>query len=98
MGALLVLAGSALSGCSSAAGTAQVAREEAEAARREERLKLMQRIWTEETAAPLPGDPLRPAPPSPAKPGPITYPAGEYDGVQMAPHVGMDGGVAEPVR
>jgi len=86
-------------GCASAASkTAQVAHEDAEAARREERLRLMQRIWAEETAAPLPGDPARPAPLSPAKPASVAYPAGEYDGVQMAPHVGADAGIAEPVR
>jgi hypothetical protein len=94
----ILMVGAGLSGCSSAAPNGQSLHEDPEAARREERLRLMQRIWAEETAAPLPGEAARAAPLVPGNPGPVTYPAGSYDGVQLGAHTGLQAGIKEPVR
>jgi len=71
----------------------------AEAARREERLKIMQRYWYEHTVAGPAGpggeEPLFPAPPDDA---PLTYPAGLYDGIRFAPRTATEPGIIEPFR
>jgi hypothetical protein len=70
----------------------------AEAARRAERLQLMQRLWAEQAGA------AREAPgaaaPAPANPGAaaLSYPAGIYDGLRFAPRTAPDSGLAEPPR
>ena len=70
----------------------------AEAARREERLQLLQRLWAEQAGA------AREAPgaaaPAPANPGAaaLSYPAGIYDGLRFAPRTAPDSGLAEPPR
>jgi hypothetical protein len=67
----------------------------AEQARREERLKLMQRYWQERTGATPAGDGHATWP---APDGPLTYPAGTYDGLRFAPRVTDEPGLGEPVR
>jgi hypothetical protein len=71
----------------------------AEAARRQERLQLMQRLWAGQTGAGLEAAPggAGPAPADPAAAG-LTYPAGVYDGLRFAPRLAPDSGLAEPPR
>jgi len=94
---LLCVVGSG-SGCASHAPASDLASEQAEDARRQERLRLMQRIWADATAAPLPGDPARTVPLVPTKPVSVTYPAGDYDGIRLAPHTSASASLTEPVR
>lgn len=70
----------------------------AEQARREERLKIMQRTWAEQTASPLPGQALPGGMPVPADAGPIAYPAGCYDGLWFAPRTAGSAGLIDPPR
>jgi hypothetical protein len=86
------------SSCASHVSAASAAADEAEAARRQERLRLMQRIWADATAAPLPGDPSRTLPLVPARPVSVSYPAGDYDGIRLAPHTGPQADLTDPTR
>lgn len=70
----------------------------AESARREERLKIMQRAWAAQTALPLPGQASAPGVPAPGEPGPIAYPAGCYDGLWFAPRTTNAPGLEDPPR
>jgi hypothetical protein len=65
----------------------------AEAARRDERQKIMNQYWAEQTES-LPGF-------TPAGPGadrPLHYPAGTYDGINFAARTAPDSSLAEPMR
>jgi hypothetical protein len=65
----------------------------ADQARREERLKIMQEYWYEQTAAPSPesGD-------GPAPARLLDYPAGSYAGLAFGPRRAADPALAEPAR
>ena len=97
-GLLLVALAGLDFGCASHASAAAAAADEAEAARRQERLRLMQRIWADATAVPLPGDPGRTAPLVPGRPISVSYPSGDYNGIRLAPHTGAQADLTEPVR
>lgn len=66
----------------------------AEQARREERLKLMQRYWLDRTEGTVAGE----AAPLPAAPGRLSYPAGRYDGLLFSAREAAGPGLEEPVR
>jgi hypothetical protein len=85
----------AAGGCASPTipGSPSAAELAADQARREERLKIMQQYWTEQTAAP----PEAAASPSAAPPL-LDYPAGSYSGINFAPRRTADPGLAEPIR
>lgn len=74
------------------AGESAASREAAEQARREERVKLMQRYWNERTLAPEqdPGGATAPAL--------LDYPAGDYAGINFAPRLAASPDLGEPVR
>jgi hypothetical protein len=65
----------------------------AEAARRAERVKVMQEFWEEETARPA----ARPGAAASAA-APLDYPAGAYSGINFAPREAADPSMAEPRR
>lgn len=91
------LACSALSGCAtaSAPGPAPTAEQAAaEQARRDERQKIMQEYWREQTEmAGAEAPSLRPLPPTL-----LGYPAGVYDGLAFGPRNAADPSLAEPPR
>jgi len=96
---LVLAAGVGLAaGCTSRTASAPAAPETAAAEQRQERLRLMQRIWADATAAPLPGDPGKPPPLAPGRPASVTYPAGDYNGIRLAPHTAPLADLTEPVR
>jgi hypothetical protein len=64
-----------------------------EAARRDERQKIMRQYWYEQTEA-LPGDARGAA----AAQVPLHYPAGEYGGVNFGARTATDSSLAEPER
>ncbi len=64
-----------------------------EAARREERQKIMRQYWYEQTEA-MPGG----GRPDPAASVPLHYPAGEYGGVNFGARTAADSSLAEPDR
>jgi hypothetical protein len=64
-----------------------------EAARREERQKIMRQYWYEQTES-LPGD----ARSGPAAGAPLHYPAGEYDGMNFGARTAPDASLGEPER
>ena len=65
----------------------------AEAARREERLKVMQEYWDDHTGAANRGS-------DPAREGttPLEYPAGIYAGINFGPRLAPDSSLTEPNR
>ena len=65
----------------------------AEAARRDERQKIMQQYWYENTEAPEGGQR-----PEPSAPRPLNYPAGSYGGINFGPRAAPDPSLAEPGR
>jgi hypothetical protein len=85
-------------GCSSPAGpeaAPAAGREAAEQARREERLKIMQQYWYEQTATAAEA----PAAASGGEPRPLlSYPAGLYAGLRFGPRRALDPSLAEPDR
>ena len=94
-------AGAVVGGAAGLAGAAWLANRTSEgdaaaaveAARREERQKIMRQYWYEQTEA-LPGDAR-----AGAAPGlPLHYPAGEYGGVNFGARTAADSSLAEPER
>ena len=78
----------------SAPGSNRTIEQAMEAARRDERQKIMQEYWYDHTAgAPDPGE--RAGPESPPL---LNYPAGTYDGINFAPRQARDPSLAEPIR
>jgi hypothetical protein len=76
-----------------AAASGPGAAEAAEAARRDERQKIMRQYWYEQTEA-LQGDAS-----SGTGPGlPLHYPAGAYDGINFGARTAPDPSLTEPVR
>lgn len=87
------LVASALAYNTAAASSDQRVAEVAEQARREERLKIMQDYWYDQTLSPkrestsiVAATPL------------LNYPAGTYDGIRYAPRQAADASLAEPAR
>jgi hypothetical protein len=70
----------------------------ADQARREERLKIMQRYWSEHTVGPDgPGGGEVHVPASPSE-ATLSYPPGFYGGIRFAPRTTSDPGLTEPLR
>jgi hypothetical protein len=90
-----LLAAGAAGGCASPTvpGSPSAAAQAAEQARREERLKIMQQYWYEQTAAPGPD-----AGAEPAAGRLLDYPAGTYAGIAFGPRRAADPSLAEPDR
>jgi hypothetical protein len=90
----LLAAGSA-GGCASPTvpGSPSAAAQAAEQARREERLKIMQQYWYEQTAGPGPE-----TGPEPAAGRLLDYPAGTYGGIAFGPRRAADPLLTEPDR
>lgn len=88
-GGAVGLAGAALMG---RAGAADATREAVERARREERIKVMQRYWEDRTLSQGPDAGAAPAPKL------LEYPAGNYSGINFAPRLAADPSLAEPDR
>jgi len=65
----------------------------AEAARRDERQKIMNQYWAEQTEALA-----DPGPAGPAAGPPLHYPAGTYDGINFAARSAPDSSLGEPAR
>jgi len=74
-------------------GRGEAAEEAAEAARRDERRKIMQEYWYEHTAMADAGERTVPAP-APL----LSYPAGFYQGINFGPREAPDPALAEPIR
>jgi hypothetical protein len=87
------LAGSAWLANELAAASGPGAAEAAEAARRDERQKIMRQYWYEQTEA-LQAD----APPGTGAGLPLHYPAGAYDGINFGARTAPDSSLGEPVR
>jgi hypothetical protein len=86
-------------GCSSPAAPADSAagREAAEQARREERQKIMQQYWFEQTA--VPAEPVSGTASGAGENHPtLAYPAGTYAGIRFGPRRAPDPSLAEPDR
>jgi hypothetical protein len=66
--------------------------EAVEQARREERLKIMQRFWYDQTLSPDRASGTVPTPEL------LEYPAGDYAGMNFAPRLAADPSLAEPDR
>lgn len=82
------------SGASSAPRSNPAVEQAVEAARRDERQKIMQEYWYDHTAAAAdPGE-------SAGSEGPpvLVYPAGNYDGINFALRQAHDPSLAEPIR
>jgi hypothetical protein len=90
-----LMAALAAGGCASPTvpGSPSVAAQAAEQARREERLKIMQQYWYEQTAAPGPETGA-----APAAGRLLDYPAGTYGGLTFGPRRAADPSLAEPDR
>jgi len=94
-------AGAFLGGAAGLAGAAWLenraaaadASDAVEAARREERQKIMRQYWYEQT-----GSLREDARPEPAAGVPLPYPAGTYGGMNFGPRTAPDSSLAEPVR
>jgi hypothetical protein len=91
---LCLLAAAAAGGCAhpTAPGPLPASDPNAEAARREERLKVMQEYWDDRTGA---GPGAAPAREAGAL---LEYPAGVYAGINFAPRLAPDPSLAEPSR
>jgi hypothetical protein len=90
-----MIAVSAAGGCAAPTipGSPSVAAQAAEQARREERLKIMQQYWYEQTVAPGPE-----AGAEPETGRLLDYPAGTYAGLAFGPRRAADPSLAEPDR
>lgn len=88
-GGAIGLAGGAIAGRSAASAAG---REAVEQARRDERVRIMQRYWNENTLSPDSG---AGAPPAPER---LDYPAGDYSGINFAPRSAADPSLGEPNR
>jgi hypothetical protein len=88
-GGAVGLAGAALIG---RAGAGDATREAVERARREERIKVMQRYWDDRTLSRGPDSGAAPAPEL------LEYPAGSYSGINFAARLAADPSLAEPDR
>ena len=87
------LVASALTYNTATASADQRAAELIEQARREERLKIMQDYWYDQTLSPR-----REATGVIAQASLLNYPAGTYDGIRFAPRQAADSSLAEPAR
>jgi hypothetical protein len=93
--ALGLIAAGAAGGCASPTvpGSPSAAAQAVEQARREERLKIMQQYWYDQTAAPLPD-----AGAGAEAPRLLDYPAGSYGGLAFGPRRAADPSLGEPDR
>lgn len=92
---LAAAAACAAAGCASpmVPGSPSAVEMAADQARREERMKIMQQVWSDQTAAPSgeAGDGSGAA-------GLLDYPAGSYSGINFGPRRAVDSSLAEPDR
>jgi hypothetical protein len=93
VGGAVGLAGTALVSNAIHSSATQASAEAAEAARREERLKILQDYWNDKTLS-AQADAATGA----QAPAPLEYPAGTYSGIRFAPRLAADSSLSEPIR